>query len=201
MKFISKILSSIVTIFLLSSTVWADSNNRIENAKSKPPATGRILVPVVTVLGEGATLNNLKSGLLPTAVSSTAIGGKFTKPDDYVSGDITLKAIISGCAGSAIAITDTYSPAVTRINIGANFFSPLGFSCVGFSGCPTISMPINEPPALFTTIAVSSTLESFADINSPLFVRSGDDINDDCAGDITVHGFIVEYPKSRKRGR
>lgn len=217
MKYLSKMLGSIITIILLSPAVWADTltipntftggakitindnDNRITATETKTPAVGRILVPVTYVFGEGATLNSINSAILPAAVLATAIGSKYTKPNDYVSGDdITLKAIISGCPGSTIA-HEANHPAVMRANIGVNLLLPGVFGCIDGS-CPTVSMPVNAPSTV-TIVAVSRTLESFADINIPSFTRRGDDVYDDCAGDMTVHGFIIEYSKGRKRGQ
>jgi len=184
----------------ISSNASAISANTssITALESKSPAIGRFLVPVANVSGGTADINTLNNtARLPDAETTTVYGNSFGKPSDYVSGDITLSAIISDCAGSSIAY-QTDHPATQTVYIGANGGFQLVNSCNG--NCPTASIPADTGTFPFSTwyaVEVSSTLTSFADITRPYFTRRGAEANDTCTGTLTVHGFIVEYPRGQ----
>lgn len=171
-----------------------DNDTKVGILERKSPAIGRLVVPVVAV-SIGATISGAQ-GILPDAQSTTAFGGSFGMPTDYVSGDVTVKAVVSGCAGSIIAHRSS-QPSLDQVNIGANtgFFI---LACIDF-GCPTVSIPpnINNFPFPATSFAVEvvRTYSSISDINTPAFGRLGTNLGDACTGSLTVEGFIIEYPR------
>lgn len=181
--------------FSAAKSAVDDNNTRITALEDKSPAMGRLLIPVAGVTGAGAT-QSASSGAasLPDAVSSGAHGSNFPKPDDYIDGEVTVKAVIGGCGGSDIA-HETGGPSVSSINIGANSSLIAVLACTNNASCATASIPASGSLFTFSTIEVSRTLTSLGDINTPHFTRHGAEANDSCTTALTVYAFIVEYPR------
>ena len=170
-------------------TAVDDNDLRITTLEGKSPDIGRIVVPVISVSG-GGTISG-STGVLPDAATSSAFGGSFGSPSDYVSGDITISALVSGCGGSTIVHENL---GLDRVNIGSNssFFV---ISCTATSTCPTLSIPSSPLFTYEVVEAVAPSITSLGDINTPRFTRLGNEASDICTGSIVVEGFIIEYPR------
>ena len=123
-------------------------------------------------------------GLLD-GVSSSAISTNFPTPSDYVSGTVTIKALISGCGGNNVLVSISRS----GLNVGSN-----GLLII-LPTTQVVAIPPN--PSLFTffVVEVSTTVSGFFDLNRVSLARIGADALDTCAGTLNVQGYIIEYPR------
>lgn len=171
----SDIGTNAVNIGINSSAV-TDHGTRIIDLESASPAVGRIALT--------ATLSGVVSGNLVDAATTTVTSTMFPEPSDYVSGTITLKALVSGCSGNNVRL----SISRTGVNVGVNsllFIAP---------PLQTVFIP-TAPIFQFQVVEVATTATSFFDLNSVSLNRFGADALDTCASALSVRGFIVEYPR------
>ena len=156
-----------------------DNNDRISLLESPSATTGRLsLNPSITA---GSTFTLDEAG---GATSSTV---SFGAPADYTSGgsnDVTIKAYISGCAGSDVSV----SLSRRGYNLGSNG------SLFLFPTFTTISI---RSGALFTffieEVVINTT--GFSDINEVTFQRSPTAAADTCTSDLFLRLITVDYPR------
>jgi len=148
---------------------------RITDLENASPAIGRIALSV----SDGTPTKTLAD-----ATSSSATSDVFPTPSDYVSGTVTIKALISGCGGSNVSVSINKG----GVNVGSN---SLIFILPTFQ---TVSIPLGAG-FTFSVVEVTMTTTSLTDLNTISLTRSGASASDLCSGGLTVQGFIVEYPR------
>ncbi len=160
----------------INDSAITDHETRITDLESASPAVGRIALT--------STVSGVVSDPLPDALTTTATSTMFTTPSDYVTGTITLKALISGCSGSNVQVSISSG----GVNVGSNslFFI--------FPTSQTVFIPTSAFLS-FEVVEVATTVSGFSDLNNISLARFGADALDTCATDLTVQGFIVEYPR------
>ncbi len=174
----SDIGTNAVNIGINSSAV-TDHGTRIIDLESASPAVGHIALT--------ATLSGAVSGSLVDASSTTVTSTMFPKPSDYVTGTITLKALVSGCAGKNVRV----SISRTGVNVGIN-----GGFFVILPPSQTVFIPLGVGfPTPYYVVEVTTTATSFYELNRVSLQRSGADVLDTCTTTLKVEGFIVEYPR------
>lgn len=184
----AKILNNIANIGTNSAEIGSNTTNiginsadisahdaRITDLENTSPAIGRIAVSV----SDGTPTKTLAD-----AVQSSAISDVFPTPSDYVSGTVTIKALISGCGGSNVSVSISKG----GVNAGSN---SLIFIIPTFQ---TVSIPANGTFS-FSVVEVTMTTTSLTDLNTISLTRSGANATDSCSTNLTVQGFIVEYPR------
>jgi len=156
-----------------------DANDgRISDLESASPAMGRIMLPVAN------PNSNFFTNLEETGTTSSAYSTTFTKPHDYVSGNFTVKALVSGCAGTNARVT--LNKITNKIGLNGLAF--------GTPATQTISIP-TAGFLQYHIVAVSGTFSSFADLNYMYLSRTPADAADTCTSNLTVRGFLLEYPR------
>lgn len=150
-------------------------DTRITDLEGASPAIGRIALTVS---------DGTPTKLLADGVSSFARSTVFPTPSDYVTGTITLKALVSGCDGSNVSVSISKG----GVNTGSN---SLLFILPVFQ---TVSIPTSAA-FTFSVAEVTMTISSFSDLNTVSLNRDGAGVSDTCTSSLNVQGFIVEYPR------
>lgn len=162
------------------------SISTIESRLDNIGGSGRIFVPIAGVADNAVKSINGVTVDLPHSIRSSVIGQNFGKPPGYISGDVNVTVVFSGCSNTTIA-HNSNSPKLSKLNIG-----PInsGSDCSG-DACPTSTFDIGTGNTIY---AITANAGELLDFNTPLFTRRGNVVEDNCANDITIFGFFVDYP-------